>query len=482
MDVLRSTIGASVLHASILPADRVVHIELSGNRRLALQFFGPKSNVFVVGESSLIEDAFRKPAMHRGEAYMMDQHDLIFDVARFRSEIANGAPALAAVRRAFPMLGTTLSDEVLVRAGIDLHGGSLPPGDDTTYNKIVESLQMIMGDLDDPHPRLYVASDGTPALVSIIPLRSAAGYTDTPCQSIHEAIRLFKSHRRSVLKLSEERSSVVSTLHQMIRRTKRSLEAGIAELRDSEKSDVYHESGNLLLAHSSSVARGSRSIDLPGEHGMLTIPLDPRLSAVANAERYFDKARRTRASMDRLRQRIPRLHARIAEYEQFMNLLEAAHTSHEFRQIMKSHAAQADALGVGTTAAEKERLLFRVFTVDGGFAVWAGKNGANNDLLTLKHARPNDLWFHARGSSGSHVVLKVSTGKGEPGRRAKEQAAAIAAYYSRMRTSGTVPVAMTQRKYVRKPKGSPAGTVVLEREKVLFVKPALPSSGNDANV
>jgi len=114
--------------------------------------------------------------------------------------------------------------------------------------------------------------------------------------------------------------------------------------------------------------------------------------------------------------------------------------------------------------------------VEGHFEVWVGKSSANNDLLTLHHAKPNDLWFHARGSSGSHVLLKVATGSGTPGKRAKEQAAAIAAYFSKMRTASTVPVAMTQRKYVRKPKGAPPGTVVLERESVLFVTPALPNN------
>jgi predicted ribosome quality control (RQC) complex YloA/Tae2 family protein len=117
---------------------------------------------------------------------------------------------------------------------------------------------------------------------------------------------------------------------------------------------------------------------------------------------------------------------------------------------------------------------FRVFTVEGGFQVWAGKDSRNNDLLTMKHARPNDLWFHARGSGGSHVVLRMGSGKGEVSKRAIEQAAAIAAYYSKMKSSKLVPVAMTQRKYVRKPRGAPAGTVAVEREKVLLVEPALP--------
>ena len=123
----------------------------------------------------------------------------------------------------------------------------------------------------------------------------------------------------------------------------------------------------------------------------------------------------------------------------------------------------------------REHLPFRIFTVDGGFEVWAGKSSKNNDELTMKFAKPNDLWFHARGAAGSHVVLKVNTGKGEPSKKAREQAASIAAYYSKMKNAKQVPVAMTEKKFVRKPKGAAPGSVAVERDKVIFAEPALPA-------
>ena len=143
----------------------------------------------------------------------------------------------------------------------------------------------------------------------------------------------------------------------------------------------------------------------------------------------------------------------------------------EFHQSYKTHL---QLLGYAT-AKEKENLPpFRIFTVEGGFQVLAGKSSENNDMLTTKYAKPDDLWFHCRGSSGSHVVLKVHSAHGEPSKAAIHQAASIAAYYSKMKNASSVPVAMTEKKFVRKPKGAPAGTVVLEREKVLFVEPKLP--------
>ena len=151
------------------------------------------------------------------------------------------------------------------------------------------------------------------------------------------------------------------------------------------------------------------------------------------------------------------------------------------------HGGQLRALGVRADAGakavkEETRPPFRVFVVDGGFRVWAGKSGENNDLLTTRHTAKNDLWFHVRGAGGSHVVLKVGTGRGEVSRRAKDQAAAIAAFYSKMKKAAHVPVAMCEGKYVRKPRGASIGTVVIERETVLFVTPALPENPEEVEL
>lgn len=111
--------------------------------------------------------------------------------------------------------------------------------------------------------------------------------------------------------------------------------------------------------------------------------------------------------------------------------------------------------------------------LQGGWVVLAGKTDADNDILSLKMARPNDYWFHVRGMSGSHVVLTGPEGE-QPGKDILRKAAAIAAYYSKARQAGEVPVSCTQAKYVSKPRGARAGTVQIRKETVIKVRPALP--------
>jgi len=117
--------------------------------------------------------------------------------------------------------------------------------------------------------------------------------------------------------------------------------------------------------------------------------------------------------------------------------------------------------------------LVHRYELPGGWTVLAGKTNEDNDLLSLKIARPNDWWFHVRGMPGSHVVLQ-SLPDFEPGREVLKAAAAIAAYHSKARGGGKTAVSCTRAKYVNKPRGAPPGTVQIRKEIVLKVKPALP--------
>jgi predicted ribosome quality control (RQC) complex YloA/Tae2 family protein len=105
--------------------------------------------------------------------------------------------------------------------------------------------------------------------------------------------------------------------------------------------------------------------------------------------------------------------------------------------------------------------------------VRAGQTDAENDELSIKVARPDDWWFHVRGLPGSHVILQGPDGE-EPDRATRERAAAVAAYHSKARAAGVVPVSATRARYVTKPRGVPRGTVQIRKEVVLKVRPGLP--------
>jgi predicted ribosome quality control (RQC) complex YloA/Tae2 family protein len=129
--------------------------------------------------------------------------------------------------------------------------------------------------------------------------------------------------------------------------------------------------------------------------------------------------------------------------------------------------------------ADERQVLPSVFEyqLPQGWQVLAGRTDEDNDQLSLRMAAPNDWWFHVKGLPGSHVVLRVPSDQ-EPDRSILKQAAAIAAYHSKARQGGVVPVSATRARYVSKPRGAKPGTVQIRKEIVLKVRPALPEKSS----
>ena len=119
------------------------------------------------------------------------------------------------------------------------------------------------------------------------------------------------------------------------------------------------------------------------------------------------------------------------------------------------------------------------YDLPGGFEALAGKTDADNDLLSLRTAKAGDLWFHVRGVPGSHVILRHPEGE-KPDSTLIKQTAAIAAWHSKARNAGTVPVCWTEARHVGKPRGARPGSVTIKRERIIKVRPGIPtgSSGN----
>ena len=111
------------------------------------------------------------------------------------------------------------------------------------------------------------------------------------------------------------------------------------------------------------------------------------------------------------------------------------------------------------------------YTLPNGWHVLVGRTDADNDFLSFRVARPADWWFHIRGLPGSHVILQGPPGA-DPDRETLQRAAAIAAYHSKARDAGVVPVSGTRVRDVSKPRGAKTGTVQIRNERVFKVRPA----------
>ena len=115
-------------------------------------------------------------------------------------------------------------------------------------------------------------------------------------------------------------------------------------------------------------------------------------------------------------------------------------------------------------------LKFKHYLIDKKYHVYVGKDSVNNDLLTTRFAKQNDFWFHARSVSGSHVVLRIENTKEVVPKSILKKVASLAAYHSKAKTAGIVPVSYTLKKYVVKRKSQPAGQVFFAKRRGIVSK------------
>jgi predicted ribosome quality control (RQC) complex YloA/Tae2 family protein len=125
-------------------------------------------------------------------------------------------------------------------------------------------------------------------------------------------------------------------------------------------------------------------------------------------------------------------------------------------------------------SSKDEKTVNEFYTVEHkGYVLWIGKNARSNDKIVQK-SHKEDIWLHARGVSGSHVIIRMNNSKEMPDKRIIEEVAQFAAYQSKAKGAGLAPVIYTKRKYIRKPKGSAYGAVIVQKEQVVIIEPKNP--------
>jgi len=286
------------------------------------------------------------------------------------------------------------------------------------------------------------------------------GVPRTTADSLLAAFDLCGGTRDSALDPALE-----SLLTEAGKRARRRMGSLVRELERAEDPAVLRSWANLLLTRLPTVPRGVQEASLEGFDGSTTVvPLDPKLSPRENADALYDRAGRASRARDELPQRIAEAQERIDELNEALAALTRGETPDEALVGRIRNVVDSSPRGGGPA------LPYRLYLSSGGLDIWVGRGSSSNDALTFQHARPNDIWLHARDAAGAHVVLRW-TRDGAPPARDLEDAAVLAALHSKARHSGWVPVDWTLRKHVRKPRKAAAGAVIPSRVKTIFVEP-----------
>ena len=471
--------GSTVTDASIAFRDRLITLHLDDGSRLLWQLFGARANVFWVRPEGTIGTAFRNNDRYAGDdaptprAAPMPDTFAAFE-ERWRT---NRNKTRQAVQSAMALFGRTLARETIHRAGVT--AASPEDCSEADRRALFEAAQSVRDALQTPQPVIY--GDGPfPDAFSLLPLQHRGDQAAEPFETVDAAVRVYV--RRALAEAHYHRlyDPLEAALAEAADQAQRSAERMMEELSRESRAERYERWGHLLMAHPDAVPRGAEEARLPnlfaeetnGQEAV-TIPLDPAKSAIENAEHYYDRARRTRRSREEAEARLDDAIARAERAQALLDEVQQIDTLKGIKRFRKQHDADL-APFLDTQRAQIDDFPFRRFDLGSGYEVWVGKNARQNQELTFHVAQKYDLWMHARGVPGSHTILHLPNRDAQPGKRRKHVAARIAAYYSKARGSGLVPVMMTRRKYVRSPKGAAPGQVTVQREEVLLVEPGLP--------
>ncbi|HRK03920.1 MAG TPA: NFACT RNA binding domain-containing protein [Chlorobiota bacterium] len=301
------------------------------------------------------------------------------------------------------------------------------------------------------------------------PIELHTGTETFRSEDIFEAISTAIARKGRREHLEQRRAEIRRLVSRRLHKLERSITAIQTEAQKAQRGDSLRHLADLLMSYPQPHPTGLDTVTMESWDGTtVSIRLNPLRSIIENAHDYYRKARQADEAAASRQVRLPKLQAEYSHLTQQLQTVEQATEIKELENMIHQESRQQK----GTSTP-----VFREFDLGEGWTVYVGRNANNNDELTMRFAKQNDTWLHARGVGGSHAVLR---GVGNPPKRILEQAAAIAAWYSQARNASWTPVVYTLKKHVRKPKGAAVGAVTLERESVVMVKPALPKGAEGA--
>lgn len=321
-----------------------------------------------------------------------------------------------------------------------------------------------------------------PVFYTPCPFTQYQGLTLTHCSSVNEALDKFYQARLEINTFQQTKAHLAALIKHELSRLNKKLLAQEQDEAEAQKAMKYRLQGEMIYAHLHTIEKGAREATLPNlyepESPPIKITLDPSLSAAQNAQRLFHKYNKARDTLKSLQKHKKETIAEIRYLSTIQFALEEADTLKELHEI-QAELVEAGYLHSKEKNKDKKKLQkkeapqIKQITSQDGFTILIGKNNKQNDYLTMRLAKDEDYWLHAKESAGAHVVVKSKPGQEVPP-TTLEEAAGLAAYFSEARHSSKVPVDCTKRKNVSKPAGARPGFVIYRNYETFYVNPKAP--------
>ncbi len=364
-------------------------------------------------------------------------------------------------------LSPLLAKEIVYRAA----GTTEQKAADADTDKLYAALREVIEPLGrrDWLPGVAEGERGVTAF-SVYPLRSIEGWHAV--ESISAALTLFYETPVGEDAYNAGKAPVREAIHEGMAKLEAKLASLQRSMTDDHERETLRQSGELILAYQYPLAKGQTELRAQYEEDKpeLVIAIDPTMTQLENAQRYFDRYNRAKRALEDVPGLSKETEHDLAFLAQLETDLDLAANWPEIDEVQQALQVKGLWKGkqVGKMPGSGKSAPLRVVTPE-GFIIWVGRNSRQNELVTFDKGSPVDTWLHARDVPGAHVIIKFD-GRPIP-ESVIERAAGLAAYYSSRRGEAKVPVDITLRKHVRKIKGGAAGMVTYRNEETRLVEP-----------
>ncbi len=460
-------------------------------KSLIIELMGKHSNIIFTDDKGMIIDSIKRVPAHvssvrevlPGKPYFipqtMDKLDpLSADESSFAASVfAKPSELSKAIYTSLTGFSPSMAEELCSRAGLDGRSDARECSENEKLH-LFHVFERMMDEVKNGEftPSIFyrgnVPEDFSALASERYPESSAKHYS-----SISQLLEDYYTEKETISRIRQHSSDLRRIVSTALERNVKKLGLLEKQYKDTEKKDKYRIRGELLNTYGYECAPGDTELKTinyyTGEP--VTIPLDPKLSASENAKKYFEKYNKLKRTEAACKELIEETTADISYLESIQTSLELTGDESDLMQIKQelSDAGYIKKHAASKKGGQQRKAQPLHFVSSDGFDIYVGKNNYQNDMLTFDMASGNDWWFHSKQIPGSHVILKTN-GKEVPD-RAFEEAASLAAYYSKARNSDKVDIDYTLKKNIKKPNKAKPGFVIYYTNYSMVARPCIDS-------
>lgn len=449
------------------------------HKTLAVEIMGKHSNIIFLNEENKIIDSIKhisgmvssvREVLPGRDYFIPETQEKKDPLTVSESELkaalsAKAMPVFKAVYTSFTGLSPLIAQEICHLARIDgeISTAFFAESDEgpDALNRLCASFFMVTERVKqgDFSPVIFYENNA-PAEFAVFPLTCYENAASQCFSSVSSLLEQYYAEKNQVTRIKQKSVDLRKIVQTALERNVKKYDLQLRQMQDTEKKDKYKVYGELLNTYGYGVETGAKSMEALNYYTneMITIPLDPLLSPSENAKKYFDKYGKLKRTYEALSKLTLEVKEEIDHLESIQTALDIALLEEDLTQIKEELIESGYIRRKGSF--KKVKITSKPFHYlsSDGFHIYVGKNNYQNEDLTFKFATGGDWWFHAKGIPGSHVIVKTN-GEELPD-RTFEEAARLAAYYSKGKGQEKIEIDYTEKKNVKKPGGGKPGFVV----------------------